>query len=107
MADELLRAGRINEERLMKHTDQTLKAARMEIGLRLLKCSGKYIVTLLTVDTYTVYIDDMTERCIMCGGSEDSMLHPDYTDWVRMTIIAIAVWCNASWQVFIIMAITP
>ena len=42
MADELLRNGSINEKCLMKHTDQTLQAARMEIGLRLLKYSGKY-----------------------------------------------------------------
>ena len=29
----------------------------------------------------------MTESCIMCGGSEDSMLHPDYADWVRIASI--------------------
>ena len=29
----------------------------------------------------------MIESCIMCGGSEDSMLHPDYADWVRIASI--------------------
>ena len=32
--------------------------------------------------------NDMTERCILCGGSEDSMLHSDYADWVSLFVYA-------------------
>ena len=34
------------------------------------------------------YLVDMTERCVMCGRSEDSIQHEDYTDrWVCCDII--------------------
>ena len=27
-------------------------------------------------------IVDMMERCIMCGAEDDSLNHPDYSDWL-------------------------
>ena len=29
-----------------------------------------------------ICIEDMKDRCIMCGGSDTSLVHPDYFEWV-------------------------
>ena len=29
------------------------------------------------------FLVDVTERCNLCGGDKNSMLHQDYTHWVR------------------------
>ena len=29
-----------------------------------------------------IIIEDMTERCIMCGASDASLVHHEYSKWV-------------------------
>lgn len=36
-------------------------------------------------DSYIIMyniIADIMERCIMCGAGDDSLNHPEYSDWV-------------------------
>ena len=63
MAEQLFLSGNIDENILCSlNTTQ----ARVDIGVTLLSHSV-----------------DMSERCIMCGASENSLIHPQYVHWIR------------------------
>ncbi|XP_065893114.1 uncharacterized protein [Dysidea avara] len=64
IAEQLLNFNRIDEDAILQ---MNMKKARIDIGTALLTNSI-----------------DMTERCIMCGRSEESFQHEDYTDrWIQ------------------------
>ena len=69
MAEQLFLSGNIDENILCSlNTTQ----ARVDIDITLLSHSV-----------------DMSERCIMCGASENSLIHPQYVHWIR---------CDNCWQ---------
>ncbi|XP_065888608.1 uncharacterized protein [Dysidea avara] len=64
IAEQLLNFNRIDEDAILQ---MNMKKARIDIGTALLTNSI-----------------DMTECCIMCGRSEESFQHEDYTDrWIQ------------------------
>ena len=107
MAEQLLTEGQINEEELrLMSTDR----ARCDIGMTLLTHSGiqiswysyrigpvikvmpswmyPWLLDNYSSDITDLCIEDMKDRCIMCGGSDTSLVHPDYFEWVSKYRIA-------------------
>lgn len=84
MAEQLLMFNQLNEGSLLR---LDLTKTRLEIGCSLLANSGSYSYTfkkgIYHVNCHDLYYTaDMSERCMHCGGSENSFSIPQYADWV-------------------------
>ena len=85
IAEQLLNFNRIDEDAILQ---MNMKKARIDIGTALLTNSSNLLCVKVCINMCVSNSVDMTERCIMCGRSEESFQHEDYTDrWVCYTHI--------------------
>ena len=91
MAEQLLLTGMIDESYL-RSMDTAQHGLILPLRYHLIQvmymCTHIHIAVILVKCIYSKhetsfnFIEDMSERCVMCGAADSSLNHPDYSEWV-------------------------